>query len=166
MLTLRNHDIMIFGGNEWQAAFKSLLLEMNLVRGRRKWWNGYSKLSQKIAIETVKIVVKTQIYMHWNVINKKIKISRDFRVFVLSPIPKNENLEIPEIHQKLQNTEMRVCNFKNSLNAVQTTSVSKWSSHIVNHAAANWVLKASDPSEYIELSLFLFMSVLTLKQLK
>ena len=24
---------------------------MNLVRGRRKWWNGYSKFSRKIAIE-------------------------------------------------------------------------------------------------------------------
>ena len=139
---------------------------MNLVRGRRKWWNGYSKLSRKIAIETVKIVVKTQIHMHWNVINQKIKIFRDFRVFVLSPKPKNENLEIPEIHQKLQNTEIWVCNFKNSLNTVQTTSISKWFSHIANHAAANCVLKAFDHYEYIELSLFLFMSVLTLKQLK
>ena len=44
--------------------------------------------------------------MHWSVINQKIKIFRDFQVFVLSLIPKNENSEIPEINQKPQNTEM------------------------------------------------------------
>ena len=36
----------------------------------------------------------------------EIKIFRDFQVFVLCPIPNNENSEIPEIHQKPQNTEM------------------------------------------------------------
>ena len=50
--------------------------------------------------ETVKIVVKTQIHMHCSVINQKIKIFCDFRVFVINPIPKNENSEITEIHQK------------------------------------------------------------------
>ena len=87
-------------------------------------------------------MVKTQIHMHWSAINQKIKIFHDFRVFALCPIPKNENSEIPEIRQKLQNTEMWVCNFKNSLNTVQTTSVSKWSSHVANHAEADWDLKA------------------------
>ena len=87
-------------------------------------------------------MVKTQIHMHWSAINQKIKIFRDFRVFVLCPIPKNENSEILEIHQNLQNTEMWVYNFKNSLNTVQTTSISKWSSHVANHAAADWDLKA------------------------
>ena len=57
------------------------------------------------------------------------KIFRDFQVFVLCPIPNNENSEIPKIHQKPQNTEMWVCNFKNSLNTVQTTSISKWSKY-------------------------------------
>ena len=44
--------------------------------------------------------------MYLSVINPKIKISHDFRVFVLSPIPKNENSEITEILQKGHNTEM------------------------------------------------------------
>ena len=86
-----------------------------------------------------------------------------FRVLVLSPIPKNEN---SETHQKPRNTEIWVRNFKNPRNIVQITSKLQWFSHIANHAAATWVLKAIDPSEYIKLSLFLFMSVLTLKQLK
>ena len=45
-------------------------------------------------------MVKTQIHMHCSVINQKIKIFCDFRVFVINPIPKNENSEITEIHQK------------------------------------------------------------------
>ena len=35
-----------------------------------------------------------------------IEILRDFRVFILSDIPKNENSEITEIAQKAHNTEM------------------------------------------------------------
>ena len=93
-------------------------------------------------------------------------IFRSFRVFILSPIPKNENSEITETHQKLRKTKTCVRNFKNPRNIVQITSKLQWFSHIANHAAATWVLKAIDPSEYIKLSLFLFMSVLTLKQLK
>ena len=123
-------------------------------------------LFMSVLTQTVKKVVKTQIHMHWSAINQKIKIFRDFRVFVLCPIPKNENSEILEIHQNLQNTEMWVCNFRNFLNTVQTTSISKWSSHVANHVAAEWVLKAFEPSEYIKLNPFLFMSVLILKQLK
>ena len=38
--------------------------------------------------------------------SKKKKISCDFQVFLLSPIPKNENLEIKEILQKRHNTEI------------------------------------------------------------
>ena len=44
--------------------------------------------------------------MYLNFADPKIEIFRDFRVFVLSPIPKNENSEITEIHQKPQNTEI------------------------------------------------------------
>ena len=44
--------------------------------------------------------------MHLNIIDPKVKIFRDFRVFVLSSIPKNENSEITEILQKGRNTEM------------------------------------------------------------
>ena len=62
--------------------------------------------------QTVKIVVKTHIHMHWSLTNLKIKIFREFRVFVLSPTPKNENSEITEILQKRQNTEMWECRFK------------------------------------------------------
>ena len=32
-------------------------MEMNLARGRRKWWNGYSKLSGKIAIELCQMFI-------------------------------------------------------------------------------------------------------------
>ena len=38
--------------------------------------------------------------MAWEEKTKKVKIVLDFRVFVLSPIPKNENSEITEILQK------------------------------------------------------------------
>ena len=74
---------------------------------------------------------------------------RDFPIFRFEA---HTQTEISEIHQKPP--KYWVCNFKNSLNTVQMTSVSKWSNHIANHAAANWVLKAFDPSEYIKLSLF------------
>ena len=50
----------------------------------------------------------------WEEKTKKIKILRDFRVFVLSPTPKNENSEITEILQKLYNTEIVEYSFKNS----------------------------------------------------
>ena len=43
--------------------------------------------------------------MYLNFADPKIKIFRDFRDFVLSPIPKNENPEILEILQKGHNTE-------------------------------------------------------------
>ena len=39
-----------------------------------------------------------------NFVDPKIEIFRDFRVFVLRPIPKNENSEITEILQKRHNT--------------------------------------------------------------
>ena len=44
--------------------------------------------------------------MHLNFVDPKIKTFRDFRVFVLRPIPKTENSEIMEIHEKPQNTEI------------------------------------------------------------
>ena len=56
--------------------------------------------------QIVKIVVKKQIHMYLSVINPKIKTFRNFRIFVLSPISKNENSEITEILQKCDNTEM------------------------------------------------------------
>ena len=110
-------------------------------------------------------VMKKQIHMHSSFITQKIKIFRDFQVFVLSLIPKNENSGITEILQKRHNTERGECSFKNNWNTVQTTPFSKWFSHIA-HAAGIWVLKAFDPSGYIKLNPFLFMSVLALKQLK
>ena len=70
---------------------------------------------------------------------KKIKISRDFRVFVLRPMPENENSEIAEILQKGHDTEMWECSFKSSWNAVQMTSNSKSFSHIANLVAGVWV---------------------------
>ena len=53
-------------------------------------------------------------------------IFRSFRVFILSPIPKNENSEITETHQKPRNTEMGVRNFKNPRNIVQIASKLQW----------------------------------------
>ena len=116
--------------------------------------------------QIVKIVVKKQIHLYVSVINPKIKTFRDFRVFVLSPIPKNENSEITEILQKGHNTEMWECSFKSSWNAAQMTSNSKPFSHIANLVAGIWVLKAFDPPGFINLISFFTMSVLTLKKLK
>ena len=44
--------------------------------------------------------------MHLNFVDPKVDIFRNLRIFVLSPIPKNENSEITEIHEKPQNTEI------------------------------------------------------------
>ena len=50
--------------------------------------------------------------MAWEEKTKKTKIFRDFRVFVFSPIPNNENSEITEILKKVHNTEMWERSFK------------------------------------------------------
>ena len=86
---------------------------------------------------------------------KKIKIFHDFRVFVLSPMPENENSEIAEILHKGHDTEMWECSFKSSWNAVQMTSNSKSFSHIANLVEGIWGLKAFDPCGYIALIPFL-----------
>ena len=78
-------------------------------------------------------MVKTQIHMHWSVINQKIKTFRDFRVFVINPIPKNGNSEIREIHQKPKILKCGYVTSKTFENAVQKTSTSKWFSHIADH---------------------------------
>ena len=104
--------------------------------------------------QTVEIVVKTQIHMHWSLINPKIKIFRDFRVFVLSPTPKNENSEITEILQKRQNTEMWECSFKSNWNAVQITSNSKPFCHVANHVLGILVLKSFGSTGFFNLSPF------------
>ena len=91
--------------------------------------------------QKVKIVIKKQVHIHLSFIDPKIKIFRDFWVFILSSIPKNENSEITEILQKGHNTEMWECSFKSSWNAVQMTSNSKSFSHIANLVAGIWVFK-------------------------
>ena len=50
--------------------------------------------------QKAEIVIEKQIQMYLNFIDTKIKLFRDFWVFVLSPIPKNENSKVTEIHQK------------------------------------------------------------------
>ena len=50
--------------------------------------------------------MEKQINMYLNFADLKIGIFRDFPVFVLSPIPKNENSEITGIHRKTQYTEI------------------------------------------------------------
>ena len=98
--------------------------------------------------------------MHLNILDLKIKIFCDLRVFVLSSIPKYENPGIVEMLQKRYNTEIRKCTFKNSSNALQITSTSKWFSHISNQVAGICLLRASNPTRFIELSSLLFISVL------
>ena len=44
--------------------------------------------------------------MTWEEKTKNVEIFRDFRVFVLSPIPKNENSEIRKILQKRYNAKI------------------------------------------------------------
>ena len=44
--------------------------------------------------------------MHLNFVDTKIEVFRDFWVFVLKLILKNEKSVITEIYQKLQNTEI------------------------------------------------------------
>ena len=121
----------------------------------------FSFKTQKVEIE-----IEKYIHIYLNIIDPKIKIFRDFRVFVLRPIPKNENLEISEILQKCHNTVIWKCSFKNSWNAVQMTSISKWFSHIAIHVSYFCLLKASNPSRCIKWSMFLFILVLALKKLK
>ena len=53
VLTLRIHDIMIFGGMNGKLPSKNSFWKW-ISCGRRKWWNGYFKLSRKIAIEWMK----------------------------------------------------------------------------------------------------------------
>ena len=107
--------------------------------------------------------------MNLNFADPKIKIFRDFRVSVLSPIPISENSDITEIYQKPQKTEIWECNFKNPWIIVQMTSFSKWSSHLANHVP--YVSRDSDNCRFFKSSLFfhlfvLFISVLTRKKLK
>ena len=75
-------------------------------------------------------MIEKQIHMYLNFADLKIDIFRDLRVFVLSPIPKNENSEITEILQKRHNTEIRECSLKNSLDVLQITNKSQYDSAI------------------------------------
>ena len=77
---------------------------------------------QILAIKIKKEKQKSKFDKFWEKKNCKLKIFRDFRVFVLRPIPKNENSEIFEILQKRHNTVIWECRFRNSWNAVQITS--------------------------------------------
>ena len=52
--------------------------------------------------------------MDWNFVERKIEIFRDFWVFLLRPISKTENSEIPKIQQKRHNTVIWEYSFKNS----------------------------------------------------
>ena len=105
--------------------------------------------------QKVEIVIKKQVYIHLSFIGTKIKIFRDFRVFVLSSIPKNENSEIKEIPQRGHNTEMWKCIFKSSWNAVQMASNSKSFNYVANLVAGIWGLKAFNACGYINLIPFL-----------
>ena len=94
-------------------------------------------------------MIKKQVHIHLSFIDPKIKIFRDFRVFVLRPILKNENSEITEILRKGHNTETWEYSFKSSWNTVQMKSNSKSFSHIANLVAGIWDLKAFDTCRYI-----------------
>ena len=79
--------------------------------------------------------------MQLNFVDPKIFFLRDFHVFVLSPIPKNENSEITEVLQKGHNAKMWEweCGFKSSWNAGQMTSNLKSFNYIANLVAGIWV---------------------------
>ena len=59
-----------------------------------------------LPLQSKQINTQNPFDMAWEEKTKKTKIFRDFRVFVFSPIPKNENSEITEILKKVHNTEM------------------------------------------------------------
>ena len=103
--------------------------------------------------------------MHLKFVGPKIEIFRDFWVFVLRGMPKNENSEISEILQKRHNTVIWEWSCKSSWNAVQMTSFSKWFNPIDIHGSYFCLLKASNPSRFMKLSAFLFILVLALKKL-
>ena len=88
--------------------------------------------------QKLKIMIRKQVHIHLSYIDPKIKIFRDFRVFVLRPILKNYNSKITEILEKCHHTEMWECSFKSSWNAVQMKSNSKSFSHIPNLVAVIW----------------------------
>ena len=113
-------------------------------------------------------MIRKLIHIYLNFADQKIEIFPESRVFVLSPIPKNEHSEMTEILQKCHDTVIWERSFKISWNAVQMTSFSKWFSHIAIHVSYFCLLRASGPSGSIELSLllfFLFISVFTLRKL-
>ena len=107
-------------------------------------------------------MIKQQIYMHLNIVDTKKEIFFVFRVFVLTPIPKNKNSEITEIHQKPQNTETWECNFKSPWNTIQMTSSQNDSVTllIIYHI---FVSRASDPWRSVKLSLFVYFSFNAMK---
>ena len=51
-------------------------------------------------------MIEKQIHMNLKFADLKTEIFRDFRVFVLSPIPHKDNSEVKEIHQKPQYIEI------------------------------------------------------------
>ena len=77
-----------------------------------------------LRLKIKKYIHKNPFDIAWGEKIKNLKIFCDFWIFVLRPIPKNENLAITEIHQKPQNTETWECNFKNSWNASQMKLIS------------------------------------------
>ena len=105
--------------------------------------------------QKVKIVIIKQVHINLCFIEPKIEIFCDFWVFIWRSISKNENLEITEIHQKPQNTEIWECNFKKSWNIVQLTSISKWFSHHVNNVPYFCISRDCYPSRFVKLSLFI-----------
>ena len=128
-----------------------------------------TEITHYLLLKIKKYIHKNRFDIAWEEKTKKLNVFRDFQVFVLRPIPKNETSEITEIHQKLQNTETWDFNFKNSPNTSQMTSISKWSNHIANHVPYFCLLRASNSPRFIKLNLlllFLFISVLRLRKLK
>ena len=51
-------------------------------------------------------MIEKQIHMYLKFADLKTEIFRDFLVFVLSPIPHNDNSEVKEIRQKPQYIEI------------------------------------------------------------
>ena len=65
-------------------------------------------------------MVKNDNQVAFNLINQNLKNFRDFRVFVFSPIAKNENSEISEILEKLQNFALNLGAFQSTLKTTKS----------------------------------------------
>ena len=155
----------------WEGSFKTSWDALQIT-SNYKWFTHISNQVPGVCLlkasNPPRFIKLSAVFIYFSFSTQKVKIVvdpcafelcrpksgdfRDFRVFILRPIPKNKSSEITEILQKRHNTVIWERSFKNSWNAVQMTSFSKWFSHIAIHVSYLCLLRASDPSRFIKLS--------------